>query len=282
MMKGLISEIQKSSTHDGPGLRTVIFMKGCNMRCAWCHNPETISSQVELLLSPERCISCGMCENGCYTGAKIKCGTYMSPEQVFEKILEDRHYYGKNGGVTISGGEPLCQKEFVIKLLELCRKEKIHTAIETNLNFETGLVIDVCERTDMVMCDCKLYDEKKHIQFTGVSNKNIIKNIYEIDRLNIPVLVRTPVIKGVNSEIGEIGRIAEYLRDMKNLKGYELLTYHPMGLSKAKSTHVTLMKFEQPSKEIVKDLGILAKNKGLHVFIDNVPVIEEVNGNANI
>ena len=204
-MEGLITEIQKSSVHDGPGMRTVVFMKGCNMHCAWCHNPETILGRPEILLAPGKCIGCGECEKGCFAGARVACGVYRSVEEIFQVIQEDLPYYDGTGGVTISGGEPICQGEFVTALLKRCREAGIHTAIETNLNFDMDRVMQVCGQADMIMCDCKLFHEEKHIQYTGVSNRKILQNLYEIDRLNVPILVRTPVIEGVNSEETEIG-----------------------------------------------------------------------------
>lgn len=281
-MKGLITEIQKSSVHDGPGMRTVVFMKGCNMRCAWCHNPETVYGGPEILLAPDKCIGCGECENGCFAGAKVACGVDWSVEQIFSVILEDQPYYGKKGGVTVSGGEPLCQREFVTALLARCRRAGIHTAIETNLNFDTDQIMQVCGQADMIMCDCKMFDEEKHIRYTGVSNVKVLQNLYEIDRLNVPIIVRTPVIEGVNSSQEEIGRIAGFIKNMKNIRAYELLTYHPLGLSKPASAHFTPVKFEKPSKETMRALAGLAIQCGLRVFVDNVPVTEEVCGNANI
>lgn len=281
-MEGLITEIQKSSVHDGPGMRTVVFMKGCNMRCAWCHNPETIYGEPEILLAPDKCIGCGQCEKGCFAGAKVSCGVYRSLEEVCQVIEEDRPYYGEKGGVTISGGEPLCQWEFVAALLKRCHQAGIHTALETNLNFDRERVMAVCGQANMIMCDCKLYDEEKHIRYTGVSNHKTLQNLYEIDTLNVPILVRTPVIEGVNSEEQEIGRITDHIKHMKNLKGYELLTYHPLGLSKPSSTHVTPAVFEKPSKETMKALADVALDRGLHVLVDNIPATKEVFENVDI
>lgn len=269
-MKGLISEIQKSSVHDGPGFRTVVFMKGCNMRCAWCHNPETVYSKEEMLYDPGKCIGCGQCESGCYGGARIKSGKTMNIEQVLEIIREDRPYYKNQGGVTLSGGEPLCQIEFAEALLTQCRNQGIHTALETNLNFDLELVLRAGRLADLIMCDCKIYDEELHRHYTGCSNGKILRNILELDQLGIPILVRTPVIQGVNCNENEIHQIAGHLSGMKNLLGYELLTYHPLGLSKPNSEHFVPVQFEKPSKEEMRSLARTAGTHGLRVFVDNI------------
>jgi len=281
-MKGLISEIQKSSVHDGPGLRTVVFLKGCNMRCAWCHNPETVYPGEEILLSPDKCIGCGECEKGCFAGARVTWGTWMETEQILAVIAEDKAYYGENGGVTISGGEPLCQPEIVKDLLMRCGAEGIHTALETNLSRDQELVLDVCGRADMIMCDCKCYDEETHIRYTGITNRNIMSNLQAIDRLKIPILVRTPVITGINDTEEEITRIVEFLSGLEHLWGYELLTYHPLGQYKPVSVHFQTETFEMPSKVRMTALAYTAGKSGLPIYMDNVPIKEGVGENADL
>lgn len=271
-MKGLVSEIQKSSTHDGPGFRTVVFLKGCNMRCAWCHNPETVYGGQEILLSMDKCIGCGQCDTGCFAGARVRCGRYMDVDQIFEVIKEDEPYYGNSGGLTISGGEPLCQSRFVIELLNKCREHGIHTALETNLNMSADVVLDVCENANIIMCDIKAYNQRIHRKYTGVSNECILENLYEIDKLNIPILTRTPVIRGVNSDKKQIEDIAKYLMKMENLLGYELLSYHPLGLSKPKTSHFIPQEFEKLDKDSMQKLAVAAKETGIKVFVDNILV----------
>ena len=129
----IIFDIERSAMHDGPGIRTVVFFKGCPLRCRWCHNPESWAFAPQEMYYPEKCIGCGRCAEGCYTGARQLCGQDMTVEQVMAPILADKPYYGAEGGVTLSGGEPQCQPEFLNALVDACRAEGIHTAIETSM-----------------------------------------------------------------------------------------------------------------------------------------------------
>jgi len=131
---GVVADIQRFSLHDGPGIRTSVFMKGCNMRCAWCHNPETVAFEPEVLLAMENCIGCGKCDEGCFSGARVFCGREMSVEDVMVQVMLDVPYYKDTGGLTITGGEPACQTGFCLELIQRCRSEGIHTAVETNMN----------------------------------------------------------------------------------------------------------------------------------------------------
>lgn len=267
-MTGLITEIQKGSTHDGNGIRTVVFMKGCNMRCVWCHNPEAVFNKTETLLAPEKCIGCGCCDKGCFSGAKVVCGETVSVQHIINIAKEDIAYYKDGGGITISGGEPLCQSEFVAEVLAQCKKAGINTAVETNLNADTHTVLKVCGKADMIMCDLKIYTPEKHCSFTGTDNDKILKNIKEIDVLNIPILIRTPVIPSINADEQEIEQIADYIKNMKNLVGYELLSYHPLGTSKPLSQYFSTNQYQTPTAQQMRALAKAASVKGLQVLIN--------------
>ncbi len=128
---GVITDIQRFSLHDGPGIRTSVFFKGCNLNCAWCHNPETISFAPEVIVDPEKCIGCGKCDEGCYSGARREVGRRFSAEELMTEILQDKDYYGKTGGVTLTGGEVTCQPEFAYEILKQCQSAGIGRAIET-------------------------------------------------------------------------------------------------------------------------------------------------------
>ena len=231
-LQGVITDIQRCSVHDGPGIRTTVFLKGCNMRCAWCHNPETISTEIELMQYPEKCIGCGLCEKGCYSGAKVVCGKVYSVEEVLDIILLDKVFYGESGGVTISGGEPLLQVDFTVNLLKRARLANIGTAVESNLSFAWDKVKEVASSCDLVMADLKAWSDRLHTKWTGISNVRIKENFRKLDGLGIPIIMRTPVIPGVNDTVDEIKKIGEFASSLDNLLYYELLPYHPLGEGK--------------------------------------------------
>lgn len=251
MDKGMIADIQRASVHDGPGLRTTVFFKGCPLSCRWCHNPECISFVKQELFYPEKCIGCGKCEEGCYAGARVSCGTEMTAQQILQAVLADKAYYGATGGVTLSGGEPLAQGRFAAEVLKLCRQAGIHTAVETSMYyFDTG----VLSLTDLIMADIKIFDGTKHREYTGADNRKILQNIQKADALGIPLLIRTPIIPTVNDTAENILKTKNFIRKLKNVIRYELLPYHPLGLGKAKALGIQQQKFEIPQKEKMEEL----------------------------
>lgn len=266
---GMVTSIQRCSMHDGPGIRSTVFVKGCNMNCQWCHNPETISFKQETMYYPEKCIHCGMCNQGCFSGAKVTCGKEMTAREIVDEILIDNDYYEGEGGITVSGGEPCCQPQFTEEILHLSKEAGIHTAIETNLNVPYSVLEKVLLHADLLMCDCKIFDEEKHRKYTGVSNRQILENLKRIAEMNIPVIVRTPVIGGINDNRKEISQIAEMLSGLSNLKYYELLPYHAMGLSKG-TVNNTKIRFDTPSKETMHALAECALDYVENVYISSV------------
>ena len=229
MQTGIIADIQRSSVHDGPGLRTTVFFKGCPLHCAWCHNPETIDPKPQLLEYPEKCICCGMCSKGCFSGAKVICGKEMSSDEVMEQILHDKQYYVKGGGVTFSGGEPFMQADFLNTLIDKCKSQGIHTAVETSMAIYSEAVIS---KLDLIMCDLKIWDKDIHREYVGIDPGIIRANIEKADMLGIPIILRTPVIPGIKQEIDKISAFAKQLN---NVIQYELLPYHHLGTEKAKA-----------------------------------------------
>ena len=272
-MKGFITEIQHSSVHDGPGIRTTVFLKGCNMHCAWCHNPETVYPGKEILHSPEKCIGCGRCEEGCFSGARVEVGREVTVEQVLAEALADKIYYGQDGGVTVTGGEPLMQAAFTEALLKACREAGISPAMETNLSMPKETVIACARLCDLVMCDLKLWDEVAHLRYTGLTNKRVKENLRAVSALGIPMVVRTPLMRDVNDRVEEIAAIADYIAELSGSITYELLTYHPLGVSKGASEHFKPERFERPARETVALLARTAREKGLSVRVDGVPFI---------
>lgn len=248
MSTAIVADIQRCTTEDGPGLRTTVFFKGCPLRCAWCHNPECIDPKPRMLCYPEKCIGCGRCEEGCYTGAKVVCGKEMTVEAVMAEILQDQPYYGREGGVTFSGGEPLLQRDFLIEILDACRKAGIHTAVETSLCIYDE---EVFRRLDLVMADLKIWDSALHQQYTGLPNEQIKEHFARLNALGLPIIARTPVIPGVEQNIPEI---AAFLKGLENVRRYELLPYHPLGEEKRAALGLEPMGFEIPSKEQMKEL----------------------------
>ncbi|MBP3359232.1 MAG: radical SAM protein [Clostridia bacterium] len=248
MVKGLVADIQRTSLHDGDGIRTTVFLKGCPLSCLWCHNPECISFEKEIMEYPEKCIGCGKCSEGCYSGAKVVCGKEMTAQEVFEQIILDKPYFADNGGVTVSGGEPMAQKEFAGELIELCKKNNINCAMETSLIYFDE---EIFKKLDFVMADLKIWNDDLHKKYTGVSNKIIKENFESLNSLRIPIIARTPIIPDIDQELD---KISEFLKTLENVKEYELLPYHPLGIAKQKALKKDITEFEIPSAEYMKEL----------------------------
>lgn len=250
-IRALITEIERFSVHDGPGIRTVVFLKGCPLKCAWCHNPECISFEKQIMFYKEKCIGCGRCSEGCYAGARVECGKEMTVEQVMLEVLEDRRYYGNLGGVTISGGEPLAHREFTMALIRACREEKINVGIETSLYRFDG---ELLGELDLIMTDVKIFDSELHRKWVGIGNEEIKNNLRQANELGIPIIVRTPIICGINDNVENVKQTAEFLRTLENVRSYELLPYHPLGISKAEALGIKAIEFETPSHEQMEEL----------------------------
>lgn len=252
MEQGMIASVQRCSVHDGPGIRTTLFLKGCHLHCAWCHNPETIRFEPETIYHPDRCIHCGHCAEGCFSGAQVPCGQQMTVEEALALALEDRDYYGAAGGVTISGGEPTAQSGFVSALLRQLHEAGIHTAIETCLFCPPEALASVLADCDLVMADLKLMSCEKHKRYTGAGNEAILRNLKAVDRA---LIVRTPVIGGVNDSDDEIAAIAEFAGKLPLLLYFELLPYHPLGLSKGQFEQE---RFITPKPDRMSELAMIA------------------------
>ena len=299
MKNGLITDIQRFSLNDGPGIRTTVFFKGCNMRCEWCHNPETICHQKEIMfyankcigcgkcfevcpvgahkvidgahvIEREKCTLCGKCVENCYAEALVFSAKEMTSDEIMSEILQDKVYYEESGGgVTLSGGEVTCQKELALEIVEKCKKNGIKTAVETNLLMPFESIKELLFSLDLIMFDIKIFDNDNHKKHTGVSNTSILENAKKLDGLGIPYIVRTPLIPGVTDSEENLTSIAEFLATCKNLLYYELLNFNPLGASKYKSLDGN-DKFSEArpfSNEVLKKLECRLSRFGIKVKV---------------
>ncbi len=253
-----IFDIKHFAVHDGPGIRTTLFLKGCPLKCVWCHNPESISPKFQLsyleykcvgcrkcadvcetgvhifdnghTLIRENCVFCGKCEKACFAGALTLYGREVSVADVLSELFEDRDFYGSNGGVTLSGGECLMQADFCAELLKRLKDEGIHTAVDTCGFVKKEAIDKIFPYTDLFLYDIKAFDEETHIKCTGQSNKIILQNLEYIDSLGKEIEIRIPFVPEYNSD--EIEKIASFLANMKNVNGVKLLPYHNYARSK--------------------------------------------------
>lgn len=263
-IKGQIFDIQHYSIHDGPGIRTNVFLKGCFLRCIWCQNPESQSLKPELFYFSEKCTGCGKCVavrpanaikiieaksytdrdkcNGsgqctqiCLNEARSLIGKEMTVQEVFQKVKGDEIFYKRsNGGMTLTGGEPLFQPDFSRNILSRCRQSGIHTAIETcgYANWETFK--DILQYTDLVLFDLKHMNSEKHQEYTGVHNTLILDNVRKIyHEFRIPIWVRIPVIPGYNDSLQNIHAVADFIAtEFGKSVPVHFLAYHRLGESK--------------------------------------------------
>lgn len=294
-MKARVFEIKRFAVHDGDGIRTTVFFKGCTLKCVWCHNPEGIGFEPELaffenkcmlcgacvkvcpqnthkiengihIFEREKCISCGKCEETCFNSALTLYGKEMSIEELMPILLEDKDFYDTSGGgVTISGGECLCHADFCAELLKQLKNNGIHTAVDT-CGFVSREAIDkIMPYTDIFLYDLKAYDEEVHIKCTGFSNKNILENLKYIDECGKQIEVRIPFVPGFNSE--QIEKIAKFMRGLKNLTKVRVLPYHNFAGTKYKALGMeNILPNNLPKKEEIEKAKDILKSYGLIVI----------------
>ncbi|MBQ4145758.1 MAG: glycyl-radical enzyme activating protein [Clostridia bacterium] len=261
-MKGNIFNIQRFSTNDGPGIRTVVFLKGCPLSCIWCHNPESKSVHSEVFYYPDKCIGCRKCENicdlnqhifdadkhiflhsncegcmkcidECSVNALEICGKEVTVEDVMNEILRDKEFYDQScGGVTLSGGEPLMQYDFSFEILKKSKEAGIHTAVETSGYCHKDLS-EISQYVDLWLYDIKFFSESDHIKYTGVSNKKILENIFYLDSIGATIILRCPIIPDINFKGKHFNEITNLANELKNVESIHLEPYHPLGIDKS-------------------------------------------------
>lgn len=258
MKKGKIFNIQHFSVNDGPGIRTVVFFKGCPLNCVWCHNPESKSAECELYFFENNCIKCGKCAGVCENGVHIfekenhyiernkcnfcgKCaehcvtsaieiiGKEYSVDEVMMDVEKDDLFFGKDGGVTFSGGEPFYQFDFLYELLKTCKKKGYSVCIETSGAVQTDKIVKAAMFTDYFLYDFKESSAEIHKKYTGADNKLIMKNLSVLNEINAPVILRCPVIPGINDRQEHFVKIAEIANRFDNILRVELEPYHSLG-----------------------------------------------------
>ena len=256
-----VTEIQRFCMHDGAGLRTTVFLKGCPLRCAWCHNPETQSSGSELLFYPAKCIgcascaavcpngahildtghtllremctACGACAENCPTGALDISGREMTVREILETVKKDIAFYGERGGITLSGGEPFMQGEGALALLAACKETGISTAVETSGYAERRVILAAAPLVDEFLFDIKDTNDERHKLYTGGSLDVILDNLFALSELGARIRMRCILVNGVNTVPEHYAALARIAERIKNLEGAQLIPYHAYGGTKS-------------------------------------------------
>ena len=299
MTSGVVFNISRYAIHDGPGIRTTVFLKGCPLNCWWCHNPESISPSPQFALRLNRCIRCGTCVETCPAKALsmtedeiqrdlcvcqlcFECaevcpadareviGRRMTVAEVREEIRKDVSFYDESGGgVTFSGGEPLMQSEFLIELLDACGQLDLHRVVDTSGYARKEVLLEVADRTDLFLYDLKHMDPEIHRKYTGVSNELILNNLKALSCRDVALRVRFPLIPGINDDRKNIDMMGSFLQKLHRVLAVDLLPYHDVAISKYErfGYNYRLGKVAVPSKQQLQDVASMLSSYGLCVTI---------------
>ena len=298
MSKPLVFDIKRYAINDGPGIRIAVFLKGCNLNCAWCHNPESISDEAERMYSSSRCIRCGTCVAACPEKAITltpegiitdmalckmygKCagvcptkaieisGGEISAAEIMQEIEKDRPFFDQSGGgVTFSGGEPLLHHKFLIRLLKECGKRGIHRAVDTAGFVKTEIILQVAEHTDLFLYDLKMMDPEKHRRWIGVTNEKILENLKTLSDTGANIIIRIPLIGGVNDDAENIETTARFVAGLSGVKKeVNLLPYHKIAQTKYRKLGrpEDFQLLEEPSEEAKSQAISCFRKYGLEV-----------------
>ncbi|WP_299527320.1 glycyl-radical enzyme activating protein [uncultured Lutibacter sp.] len=297
MSTGLIFDIKKYAINDGPGIRMTVFLKGCNLSCKWCHNPESMSPKVQKMYNVKKCIGavkcidncpnnaleltaegiktnydlcnlCGKCAEVCPTKAFEMLGSTISISELMKQLDNEAIFFDQSGGgVTFSGGEPLMHSAYLLEALKECGKRMYHRVVDTTAFAKQDILLEVAKHTELFLIDLKVMDSKRHNEFTGVTNEKIISNIVELAKTNCEIIFRIPLIKNVNTSEKNIIVTAKFINSLEgNRNLINLLPYHNIAENKHKKLgEASFIEFETPSEDeiqkvisIFKDYGIIA------------------------
>lgn len=271
-MRATIFDIERNSFVDGPGIRTTVFFKGCNLKCAWCHNPESQCFKPQIMFYKDKCKGCGKCKEVCPynlencdlcgkctlycpVDAREVCGREYTVDEVFDEVVKDKSYYDNSGGgVTFSGGECMLQIDFLEAVLKKCKENGIHTAVDTAGHVAFEQFERILPYTDLFLYDVKCFDTEKHKKYVGVENDLILQNLERLLKLGVKVWIRIPIISDVNDSVEEIEGIKRFLDKIGNPEKIELLPYHAMGEHKYGAMGKEVHAFEVPDEQKMQRL----------------------------
>ena len=272
-MTGEVFSIQKYALHDGPGIRTTVFMKGCPLTCQWCHNPESISNEQEKIFYKDKCIGCNTCNDlsdpeNCPSEALQYVSKTFSVEELYNEIIKDHVFYEQSGGgITFSGGEPLLQVDFLVEVLKVCKKHDLHVTIDTCGFVPWEKFEKILPYVDLFLYDIKHTDSKVHHELTGVDNDLILDNFKKLIQVK-DVYVRLPILKGINDQVSHLNQVIS-LSNSDHVLQVNILPYHNYAENKYEHlmNDYVFRLFERPSDESLEEIRTFFQKQGIKAII---------------